>query len=378
MDPKIAELTLGLFAARTSVEMERRRSERALQASEARNRAILKAMPDVMFVLDRAGRVLDYAANDGNELYAPPEQVIGQNIRDRLPMDAAESVARAVEHTTNSAEPSSVTFSVQTAKGARFYDSLCVPFDADNILMIVRDVTDTRTAEEELRKLPARLLSAQDQERRRIARELHDTTAQNISAISMNLARLEREGVSPSATRILADCQTLCDASLREIRTLSYLLHPPMLDEVGLVSAVRWFVGGLQTRSGLRVTLEAPPAMERLPAALERDLFFVVQEALLNVVRHSGSDTAEVRLERQATQVILQIRDDGRGMSRAQSPEQPGDWAFVGVGIPSMRERLRQNGGELEILSNQQGTTIIATVPLQAEKSTDAIRISSP
>ena len=305
MDPKIAEQTLGLFAARTSVEMERRRSERALQASEARNRAILKAIPDVMLVLDRAGRVLDHAANEGNELHAFFEHVIGQNIRDRLPMDAAERVACAVERTTNSAEPSSVMFSVQTAKGVRFCESLCVPFDTDNILMIVRDVTDARTAEEELRKLPARLLSAQDEERRRIARELHDTTAQNISAINMNLVRLEREEVSPSAARILAECQALCDASLREIRTLSYLLHPPTLDEVGLLSAVRWFVGGLQARSGLRVTLEAPPEMERVPKTLERDLFFVVQEALLNVVRHSGSDTAEVRVERGATHVIL-------------------------------------------------------------------------
>jgi signal transduction histidine kinase len=151
--------------------------------------------------------------------------------------------------------------------------------------------------------------------------------------------------------------------SLREIRTLSYLLHPPMLDEVGLVSALRWFVDGLETRSGLHVTLDAPPAMERLPAALERDLFAVVQEAILNVVRHSGSDTAEIRLERQAAHVVLQIRDDGRGMPSVPSPENPGDWAFGGVGIPSMRERLRQNGGSLEILSNHQGTTLIATVP---------------
>jgi signal transduction histidine kinase len=142
-----------------------------------------------------------------------------------------------------------------------------------------------------------------------------------------------------------------------------------MLDAVGLESAVRWFVDGLETRSGLSVTVEAPPAMERLPAALERDLFFVVQEALLNVVRHSGSDTADVRLERQPTHVILQIRDDGRGMSGARLPAQPGDWPFVGVGIPSMRERLRQNGGRLEIVSNDRGTTIIATAPLQVERT---------
>ena len=104
---------------------------------------------------------------------------------------------------------------------------------------------------------------------------------------------------------------------------LSDLLHPPMLDEVGLESAVRWFVGGLETRSGLQVMVEAPPAMERLPTVLERDLFLVVQEALLNVVRHSGSDSAEVRLERHATQIMLQIRDRGDRISGARRPEQP-------------------------------------------------------
>ena len=158
----------------------------------------------------------------------------------------------------------------------------------------------------------------------------------------------------PAAAQILADCQTLCGASLREIRTLSYLLHPPMLDEVGLESAVRWFVGGLESRSGLQVMVDAPPGMERLPAVLERDLFFVVQEALMNVVRHSGGDSAEVRLERQATQVILQIRDNGHGIS-GRAAGATNDGAYVGVGIPSMRERLRQNGGQLEILSTDRG-----------------------
>ena len=197
-----------------------------------------------------------------------------------------------------------------------------------------------------------------------------------MTAISLNLARLERDGLPPAAAQILADCQTLCSASLREIRTLSYLLHPPMLEEVGLESAVRWFVDGLESRSGLRVTLDAP-GMERLPAALERDLFFVVQEALMNVVRHSVSETAEVTLERQAAQVILKIRDNGRGMLGAK-PQPPNDWAFVGVGIPSMRERLRQNGGGLEILSNDQGTTIIATVSLQEARPDPPLLGTSP
>ncbi len=231
------------------------------------------------------------------------------------------------------------------------------------------DVTEIRNAHEEARELSTRLLNAQDQERRRIARELHDTTAQNLSLMSMHLDRLEREEVPPSVAQLVAECQTLCDASLREIRTLSYLLHPPMLDELGLVSAVRWFVDGLESRSGLRITLDAPPTMERLPAALERDLYCVVQEALLNVVRHSGSETAEVRLERQATDIILQIQDAGRGMAGTRSPEQPGDGVLFGVGIPSMRERARAYGGRLEIQSNHLGTTIIARVPLQAERT---------
>ena len=282
-------------------------------------------------------------------------------------MAAAESILGAVQQTASSGQPSSAAFAVQTAKGAGFFDTRVVPFDADHILMIVSDVTSQKQATLDLEKLPARLLHAQDQERRRIARELHDTTAQNISAISMNLARLQQEGLAPDATEIVANCQTLCGASLREIRTLSYLLHPPMLDEVGLDAAVRWLVAGLETRSGLRVSLDAPAVLERLSTALERDLFLVVQEALLNVVRHSGSDTAEVRIERRDEQVVLAIRDRGRGMSAARSPERPSEWAFTGVGIPSIRERLRQNGGRLEIQSNHQGTTLVATVPLQAQ-----------
>ena len=187
----------------------------------------------------------------------------------------------------------------------------------------------------------------------------------------MNLVRLEREGVPPSATQISGRLPALCDTSLREIRTLSYLLHPPMLDELGLLSAVRWFVGGLQTRSGLRVTLEAPPAMERLPAALERDLFFVVQEALLNVVRHSGSDTAEVRVERQATQVILQIRDDGRGMPRPSRRSNPVTGPSSVWASPACASGFDRTAAIWKSCRTNRVRQSSRTVPLQAEKRTD-------
>ena len=188
----------------------------------------------------------------------------------------------------------------------------------------------------------------------------------------MNLARWSGRGVSLRPRRYLQTARRCAiRASGRSVRCPICSILPCSTKSVSCPPCAGSSTD-CETRSGLRVTLEAPPAMERLPEAIERDLFLVVQEALLNVVRHSGSDTAEVRVERQATQVMVQIRDDGPWNVRRRSPDQRGDWAFVGVGIPSMRERLRQNGGELEILSNHQGTTIIATVPFQAERDGSA------
>jgi PAS domain S-box-containing protein len=228
------------------------------------------------------------------------------------------------------------------------------------------DVTDLKRAEKELQLLSSSLLDAQDQERRRIARELHDGTAQNIFAIRLNLSQLERQ-VSPAVVKTLSECQSLCDKSLQEIRTLSYLLHPPMLDQGGLIPAVRWFVEGFATRSSLNIKLEVPSEMERLPSAVERDLFLVVQEALTNAVRHSGSDRAVVRLDHQINEVVLQVQDFGQGMP--DKATLGGVQSYRGVGIPSMRERLRHISGRLDIKSSNQGTTVIATVPLPSESS---------
>jgi signal transduction histidine kinase len=231
-------------------------------------------------------------------------------------------------------------------------------------MTISEDVTDRIRTEHELMQLTERLFNLQDEERRRIARELHDGTAQNLFAISVNLARLEQlSNDKADAQQLIAECQSLGDQCLQEIRTLSYLLHPPLLDQAGLVSALQWYVEGFTKRSGIYVDLYAQP-IGRLPSDIEMALFRVVQEALTNVRRHSASATANIRLERKPDEVLLEIKDRGQGLSVAKDNHDSDGLISIGVGIPGMRQRLRQLGGKLEIASNHNGTTISATVPL--------------
>lgn len=235
----------------------------------------------------------------------------------------------------------------------------------ESVMTISEDVTDRIRAEQELNSLTNRLFSLQDDERRRIARELHDGTAQNLFAISVNLAKL---GQLPSddtehAEQLLTECQSLGDQSLQEIRTLSYLLHPPLLDEIGLISALRWFVEGFTNRSGIYVDVHAQP-IGRMPSEIEMALFRIVQEALTNVRRHSGSETASIRLDRRGNNVVLEIQDHGKGLSFATEPENFDEHFSIGVGIPGMRQRLKRLGGSLEINSSDAGTTIAAVIPL--------------
>ena len=160
----------------------------------------------------------------------------------------------------------------------------------------------------------------------------------------------------------LAEVAHHCDEGLKQVRLLSYVLHPPMLDDVGLASALKWFADGIERRSSIDIEVEADDEMERLPLAVERDLFRIVQEALSNVIRHSGSRRAVVRLVRQREEAVLEIQDFGRGMPPAfESGDQR---QSGGLGILGMRERLRNVNGRLTIQSGQQGTTLTATVPL--------------
>jgi signal transduction histidine kinase len=229
-------------------------------------------------------------------------------------------------------------------------------------LDMLEEVIGDRT--KELRALSGRLLQMQDEERRRLAREFHDSTAQKVIAIGINagIAQQEAERLSDPAQRALAECLQLVDETAREIRTISYVLHPPLLDEAGLGSALRAFANGFSKRSGIELEIDIPEQWPRASEDSEIALFRVAQECLGNIQRHSGSSWARVCL-RMANDgaTILEVEDHGRGIS----PEmvQRGADGTLGVGISGMRERLRQLGGTLEIVARRPGTLVRATLP---------------
>jgi signal transduction histidine kinase len=203
-----------------------------------------------------------------------------------------------------------------------------------------------------------------------MARELHDTTAQNLVAALLDVDRLPQllPTLDEASQELLDEVRILVDRSLQELRTLSYLLHPPLLDELGLASALPWYVRGFESRSGITVSLTVQKGIGRMPAAVESALFRTVQEALTNIHRHSGSATADIRLTLSRGEVMLQIRDQGRGMP-VDASSGGADMAKLGVGISGMTARLLQLGGKLEIQSTPKGTIVTATVSLDILRS---------
>jgi len=220
-------------------------------------------------------------------------------------------------------------------------------------------------ANEGLRDLTVRLMQLQDDERRRIARELHDSVGQTLAALSMNLTAIESDIKRLSqTTKTIADSAALVQDMNKEVRTISHLLHPPLLDEAGLVSALRWYIDGFTQRSQIAVELEIAEDFGRLSRELETGLFRTVQECLTNIHRHSGSSTARICLSRLDHEVRLQIKDHGVGIP-GEKLEEMALSATPGVGIRGMRERLRQLGGTLEIDCDRGGTIVEARLPLE-------------
>jgi signal transduction histidine kinase/CheY-like chemotaxis protein len=221
--------------------------------------------------------------------------------------------------------------------------------------------------EASLRSLSARILQLQDQERRRIARDLHDTTGQELAVIVMSLKHLSDSLDRPGfdARKAVLNAAELARKVNEEIRTLSYLLHPPLLDEFGLGSALKWYVEGFNKRSGVDVTLEVPEGLRRFPSDKETALFRVVQESLTNVMHHSGTQKAWIQVIAGADDVQVSVQDEGKGIDSRVLARLDGGTGALGVGIPGLRERLRQLGGGLEISSSSRGTRVVATLPIE-------------
>ena len=259
-----------------------------------------------------------------------------------------------------------------TAKGNR--KSVRASGQADpehhRVYGFLQDITARKLAEKSVLELSTRLLQAQDEERRRVARELHDTVVQSLAALTINLTLLQ--GATPKLSAkgkaLLADSLKLAGQCTQEARTSAYLLHPPLLDDLGLAGAIRDHADGFARRTGLRVDLELPPDLGRLPRETELTLFRVLQEALANILRHSGSRTASISLTQPEGRLCLEVRDQGRGMRPPAAPGMADSYARqLGVGIMGMRERMRLLGGELQINSDEHGTTVVACLPRHEE-----------
>jgi signal transduction histidine kinase len=235
---------------------------------------------------------------------------------------------------------------------------------------------DLDSANDSLRELSARLLQLQDDERRRIARELHDSVGQMLAALNMNLStvRADVERLAKTANA-LTDSENLVQQMSTEVRTISHLLHPPLLDEAGLASALRWYVDGFVLRSKIKVALDLPEDFGRLPRESETAIFRVVQECLTNIHRHSGSPIARIRLRQRDDHVSVEIEDKGKGIPPEKQEEMNSSGA-PGVGIRGMRERLRQLGGALEFRSNGSGTLVTVELPLN-ESSPNAVEVTN-
>jgi PAS domain S-box-containing protein len=351
---------------------ERTRAQQALQESEERFRSLVENAPIGIYRATPDGRVLMANPTLLRMLgYDSFQELASRNLeseglepsyprsafRERVERDGK---VKDLESVWMRRDGSPIVVR-ESARVVRANDGRVLHYEG-----IVEDITMRKRAEESMRQLSGRLLRLQDEERRRIARELHDTTAQSLAALAINLSRVKESVVlsDPAASGCLNESLELAEQCSREVRTLSYLLHPPLLEETGLASALRWYAHGFARRSGMEVQLEISPEFGRLPNNVELALYRIVRECLTNVHIHSQSKTASIRLTKDPHQIVLTVADAGRGIppdvlerASAYAPE-------LGVGIPGMRERMRELGGRLEVSSGRQGTTVRAILSL--------------
>jgi len=357
-----------------------RQAQAALRSSEERWRSVFESSAIGFVLADPSGRIVE-ANRAFQELVGyTAEEVKTLAYADVTHTQDIVRVAAAIEQLVSGAKREvqlemrfrhkNGTFIWARATGTKICGSDGTP---RYLLGLVEDVTDRKLAQQELdasvtqlHALAGRLMHEQDDERRRIAQLLHETTAQDLAALKMHLARVSRTAshLSDVDRAALTESISLAEQSMTEIRTLSYLLHPPFLDEMGLLSALRWYVAGFAERSGISVDLELPEQFDRLPRDTETALFRIVQESLINIHRHAESETARIHLRHAASTLVLEIEDWGRGIPKASLEQITSGEGVVGVGIAGMSERIERLGGRLELTSSARGTTVRVRVPI--------------
>jgi PAS domain S-box-containing protein len=365
-------LVLGVAVTTATVDRHLSQQKLQLYASERRYQLLVEGVKDyAIFMLSPDGHIASW--NPGAERIKgyTAEEIIGQHFSRFYPEEdirkgkPAKQLKRAIEEGRFEDEGWRVR-----RDGSRFWaDVVITPvLDSEGQLQgfskVTRDITDRKQAEENLRALSGRLLQVQDEERRRMARELHDSAGQIVAAMGMILAQLEKEAtqIKPHAANLIKQTQDLVVDLSKEIRTVSHLLHPPLLDELGLASALRTYVEGFAERSKIKVVLSISHDCGRLNPDSETAIFRLVQECLTNIHRHSGSRVATIHILRSGDAIWIEVRDAGRGIPPEKRAEMDAT-GNAGVGIRGMRERMRQLGGALEISSSEYGTRVSARLP---------------
>jgi two-component system, NarL family, sensor kinase len=365
---------------------EQRIAEQAAQSTQALLQSSLDALNAQVAILDASGKII--AANAAwqraaellvrlGEHYFVGDNYVEECERARphqrdVAAGLRQLIRGEIEQFRGEYASDIVTGTWIQLRGSRFGAG-----DQLRIVVACEDITEVKSAETSLRRLTGRLLRSQDKAQRRIARELHDATAQNLFGAGLGIGHALRLAprLNRAARAALEESRALIEQSQREIRTVSYLLHPPMLDEAGLAAALRWFSEGFAKRTEVAVEIDIDSGIGRLPPDIEAALFRVAQEALTNVHRHSEASRVFVRFRpgvpsETEPAIVLTIEDDGKGMP----PHVLESLRFgrhshvqnIGIGLAGMRERLHQFGGDLEISSSAQGTTVRATVPVPA------------
>jgi len=349
---------------------DRKRAETALRSAEERNSAILRAIPDMMFVLGRDGTYMDYHARDVSELLVSPDKFLGKKLRDIMPPDLAEMMMNALDRTFETREPVVVEYELR-AEETRYYEARLVPAANDQVLSIVRDVTETKRARDLNRTLAGRLIVSQEEERQRIARELHDDLSHKIALLNIDVDRLAHQlPRSEHQTRLRNISAQVSDIA-NDLHDLSYELHPARLRTLGLLESLRVLCSEFSHQRHVHVVFTSTDTTlpKEVDSAISLCLYRIAQEALHNIARHSGAEQAYVHIAHEDHDIRLQIADSGVGF-------EPHSTRHAGLGLVSMRERVAVLNGKLVIHSAPgRGTRVAATIPL-APSAHDADSVS--